>query len=284
MKKRLISITFGIMLILSALVPFAPRAVSASATIPLCMVDYGTDDVATIQAANPAILIDNTAHGYWGGNSNPANYPNTHEFSYITGGYEGTEYVSNGVPTTEDSLAANLTRIDGIASDGAWGVFLDEVSSYPTTAGKSYLSSIYARCQADNLKLAINCGDNEFDWNFLTGVCDYIMTNEQYNGGSPSTSEIGIGLSRCFVANDNCSSSANAISYTETAWNDGYGYAWCTNSTSYDLPSYLSTYISGITGYSIVTENPTVSTSAATNKLSTSATINGNLSNLGSAD
>ena len=144
MKKRLISITFGIMLILSALVPFAPRAVNASATIPICMVDYGTDDVATIQAVNPAILIDNTAHGYWGGNSNPANYPNTHEFSYITGGYEGTEYVSNGVPTTEDSLDRQPYSNRWNCLRWGLGVFLDEVSSYPTTAGKSYLSSIYA--------------------------------------------------------------------------------------------------------------------------------------------
>ena len=107
MEKRLISITFEIMLILSALFLFRPARLTPRPQFPFASY-YGTDDVATIQAVNPAILIDNTAHGYWGGNSNPANYPNTHEFSYITGGYEGTEYVSNGVPTTEDSLDSTL--------------------------------------------------------------------------------------------------------------------------------------------------------------------------------
>ena len=123
---------------------------------------------------------------------------------------------------------------------------MDEVTAFPNNMQESYLTSIYDRCHMDGLKLIINTGNKDFNYSFYSNVCDYILTDEAYMGGNPSSSEIRIGLSRCLVTNNACSSSANATSYTEIAWSKGFGWAWCTDSNQYNLPSYLTTYISGI--------------------------------------
>jgi hypothetical protein len=94
-------------------------------------------------------------------------------------------------------------------------------------------------------------GDNDFNYSFFSSNCDYIMDDEAYSGGNPSYSETGIGLSRCLVTNNACLTSINAISYTQEAWGEGFGWAWSTNNDQYNLPSYLTTYISGLDGYPI---------------------------------
>jgi len=246
------------MLILFAcMIHFSP--VHAAGNLNLCMIDYdyhnddhSNPEMTVIQAALPGILIDNTAHGLWGidgknggnGNTNPLKYTplGIQVYSYITAGDEGLDYAS-----LIDGLSVNLARIGGIASDGATGVFLDEVTSrHLTPEDKLYLSSIFGECQYQNLKLIINVGESTFDYVYLSTVCDYIMTDEAYSGYPPTLSEIGIGLNRCIVVNNACSSLAIAISCTEAAWNYGFGWTWNTDSDQYSLPTYLNSYVSWI--------------------------------------
>jgi hypothetical protein len=244
--------------------------VSASGNIKICMIDYsGHDDtilnadMTAIQSSLPDILIDNTAHGLWGidggngGNCDaiPALYTTLgiHVYSYITSGYEGQEYGGQ-----IDSLDANLARIDGISEDGATGVFMDEVTEFPTNEQIQYLNAIYDQCKLDGLKLIINTGYGDFNYSILSKVCDYVMTDETYVGTNPTSSEKNIGLNRCIVVNNACASVDDAIWYTETAWDNGFGWSWNSDSYQYNLPSYLSGYISGLYGYAV----PTVTTEA----------------------
>ena len=214
--------------------------------LPLAIVaywDWTTAITNSVVAALPDIVISNTPGGYWNGNCVCSNFTphGIHVYSYITGGYEGTEYKN-----TEDALASNLARIDAIALDGATGVFLDEVSSTLSAASKSYLTSIRNECLAKGLKLIINPGDSSFD-TWLFGIADYVMTDEQYTGGSPSTSE-KFSLAQCIVVGYSISmTSAQADQYSNAAIAAGFGHTYhCQNYD--DLPSWWATYIAGITG------------------------------------
>lgn len=266
-------ITVVMLIIFVGMIHFPPAR--AQGNLNLCMIDYNyhNDDhsnpeMIVIQAAAPGILIDNTAHGLWGiaggnggnDNTNPLKYIpfGTQVYSYITAGDEGSDYASS-----IDGLSVNLSRIDGIASDGAAGVFLDEVTPrHLTPEDKLYLSSVYGECQSQNLKLIINVGESTFDYAYLSTVCDYIMTDEAYSGHPPTPSEIGIGLDRCIVVNNTCLSLANAISYTESAWNYGFGWTWNTDSGQYSLPTYLSSYVFWIVDN--VLSNPIAATNPVT--------------------
>ena len=216
----------------------------------ICMIDYNLHDdsspnadMTAIKSALPDILIDNTPGGYWHGGCLPPKYTphGIKVFSYITGGYEGTKY-----GTTEDNLAANLARVNAIAADSATGVFLDEVSSSPDSAGKAYLTAIYNECIAKGLKLIVNPGVSTFDaW--LMGHSDYLMSDEHYNGSRILTSSESSYASRILVVDQGITSAASAVTVTQGAWANGFGYSYaCDSFTS--LPSWLSTYMSLIIG------------------------------------
>lgn len=243
-------------------------SVKAANNLPICIVDYNyhndaiaNTDQTAILAANPQILIDNDQSGLYLGGTIPSHYTvhGIEYYDYITAGYEHTEYLN-----TMDLLSDNISRVDAIGSDGSTGVFMDEVSDYPSVSQKSYLTSIWNECQSLGLKLIINTGVGDFDAAFLKTVSNYIMVNEAYTGSSPTSSEIVYGINRCLVANDNCPNYTNAISYTETAWNKGFGWAWCTNSTSYNLPTYMNNYIGGIQGGVVTTTTSSTTTTATT--------------------
>jgi hypothetical protein len=254
-------------IVLTAVILFGvslPAPVRAATNIKICIVDYHyhndsqpNADMTAIKAAQPDILIDNTAYGLWGidggngGNdyTNPAEYIplGIHVYSYITAGDEGTAYDSS-----IDGLSGNLARIDGIAGDGATGVFLDQVKpDHLSTSDKSYLSAVYNECRSQGLKLIINVGESTFDYTYLSTVCDYIMTDEAFAGRLPTSSEIGMGLNRCIVVNNACSSAAEALKYTAAARSNGFGWSWNTDSSQYDLPYYLNDYIYGLNNYDL---------------------------------
>ena len=228
----------------------------------LCMFQYGTHDdvvnnpnliMVAIQDSLPAILVDNTYHSYWGqagvpGGSNrcvPADYPHSAVYGYLTSSYE---------TYNATTLAASITAI---ATDGAAGIFLDEITDFPNSTQKTYLSTVYTQVHGLGLKLIVNPGVSTFDYAFFAAHSDYILTDEGYAGtsgstqhptGAPTASDTGYGLSKVIVASDVCMTSGEAITYTKAAWAFGFGYAWMTDSTLYILPSYLDDYIDGLKG------------------------------------
>ena len=123
----------------------------------MVMISYGYHDdsdpnnsiMAKIKAIGPEILVDNTIHGYWGEHNggigcHPSEYTplGIKVFSYIASGHNRTD----GHPAIIDSLPLNLARVEGIAADGATGVFLDEVCNLPDDSCKSYIEAIYNKC------------------------------------------------------------------------------------------------------------------------------------------
>lgn len=232
----------------------------------LCMFDYNyhndnvpNADMSTIKSIRPDMLVDNTPHGFWGElngyvGCNPLEYRplGIQVFSYIAGGYEGTLYNND-----TDNLYRNITRIVGIKSDSANGVFLDEVSSYPDSTDKIYIDSIYRKCRALGLKLILNPGVNSFDpW--LMSHCDYLLSDEQYDGKrAPTVSELPF-LDRIIVITENITDDTSAanVSLGARSYCFGYSYA-CTNYTS--LPSWLGSYDS------LITEKPRTPTTSISN-------------------
>jgi photosystem II stability/assembly factor-like uncharacterized protein len=215
----------------------------------ICLIDYGyhddsapNADLTAIKAARPEILIDNTPGGYWGSGTLPKEYTplGIQVFSYITGGYEGTKYLS-----AEDNLTSNIARVGSIAADAATGVFLDEVSSILNDAGKTYISAIFDECRAKGLKLILNTGWSVFDpW--LMTHCDFLMSDEQYAGARiPTDSELPY-ASRLLVVAYNINNATDAAQITQTAHIRGFGYSYaCKAYTS--LPTWLGDYITALT-------------------------------------
>ncbi len=213
-------------------------------------------DETTIQAAKPRILIDNTPGGLWNGRCVPSHYSpyDIHVFSYITGGYE---HSTRGGDTSV--LAANLARIDSIASAGAYGVFMDEVDTYPTGDSQAYIAAIYHECQINGLKLILNPGWHDFD-TFLISHSDYIMTDEHYHGTRPPSASEMKRLDSVLVADIDATSETMAVAVTDSARNNGFGYSYVC-STYNSLPGWLVSYMAGV---SYTTATPVITLSGGT--------------------
>jgi len=252
--------------ILLGLCAFAATAQLVNCRPKICLIDYNyhndgapNADMTAIKNALPDILIDNTPGGYWNGACNASEYTplGIKVFSYITSGYEGTKY-----HTSEDDLTANLARVDAIANDGATGVFLDEVDYNPDSAAKAYITAIYTECQAKGLLLIVNPGVNNFA-SWLMGHCDYILTDENYNGTRSLSPSEALYADRVLVVAQNVTSDANAAAITSGASAHGFGYSYaCNNYLS--LAPWLDNYLSLATHAPIT---PTI-TAAGTTLLS----------------
>lgn len=203
-------------------------------------------DMSAIKAALPELLIDNTPHGYWGEQNGyvgckPSEYIplGIQVYSYIAGGYEGSKYKNN-----IDSLNLNLARISGIKADGATGVFLDEVSDFPTTAQKNYISAIATKCKQEGLKLILNTGIQYFD-SWLMTQCDYILTDEKYKGTRQPTISEQPFLDRVIVISENITSDTAAAKLSIGARANGFGYSYgCVEYIN--IPTWLNSYLSMI--------------------------------------
>lgn len=216
----------------------------------VCLIDYNfhndalpNADKTAIINARPDILIDNTPGGYWGGvNGGVGCLPQYYTplgiqvFSYIAGGYEGTIH-----PISVSGLTQNIARVNAIDLDNATGVFLDEVTGYPDNNDKEYIIAIYNQCQANGLKLILNPGQYSFDpW--LMNYCDYILTDELYDGTrTPSASESPF-LDRVLVVNQGVTSANNATAITNGAHSNGFGYSYACFEYI-NLPSWLQSYM-----------------------------------------
>lgn len=214
------------------------------------MIDYNyhndnaaNADKTAIIASLPDILIDNTPGGFYGqANGGVGCLPLVYKpygikvYCYLIGGYEGTVH---GLDSSE--LNANLARITAIAADSAEGVFLDEVSNFPNNAGNAYLLTIYNHCQSLGLKLILNPGTYIFDTT-LMNKCDFILTDELYNGSRlPSTSESPF-LDRVLVVANSVNNPNSAATISLGARTNGFGFSYaCEQYVT--LPPWLSTYL-----------------------------------------
>ena len=151
-KLGKIIVPFIIALALIGVFLFAPVATStvaaASTTVPINMVYYGWHDATvdtSITNAHPRFLVDNSPAGPWQGNANISTFTSAgiKFFEYIDGGYEGT--AAQAIP---NDLQSNLNYITAVASAGAYGIFLDEVSDNPSSASLNYLSQIAAKAHS----------------------------------------------------------------------------------------------------------------------------------------
>jgi hypothetical protein len=250
-KKFRTAFVAGLAIILSAmsLVPVfsgVPVAAASTGMIPINLVFYGTHNAAIDQqivAAKPMFLIDNTPAGPWGGNCNASYFAgySIKVFSYIDGGDEGTQQRS--VP---NDLTSNLNYIDAISKEsGVYGVFLDEVSAEPSSASLNYLSQIYAKAKQDGLAVMFNTGVDSWS-DSLMQYCDYINSSEEYHGGTMTASQQKW-ASRTVLLAQNINDAATAANLTNTAVAKGFLAEYSCSSYE-NLPSYLTTYVSLITG------------------------------------
>jgi hypothetical protein len=211
----------------------------------LCIVNYGWNTSATNQAvinAKPDMTINNSSVGPWKGNASILAFMNAGipYFEYLDGGYEGTQ--ARSIP---NDLQSNIAFMVAAKNAGAYGIFLDEVSTNPNAASISYLTAIHNEALLLGLKTIFNTGYYVFDAATLKNLTDLLMADEDYTGNVPTSSEIAFGLSRIIVVNDQVATAANAISITKAAWIN-FGETWCTDSVSYALPSYMAAYIAGL--------------------------------------
>lgn len=254
-KKRFKpAFTSGLVIILSilSLIPAfqaTPVAAAGTGINPINLVFYGSHNGIIdqqIAAAKPMFLIDNTPAGPWGGNCNASYFAGygIKVFSYIDGGYEGTQ--PREIP---NDLASNLKYIDAISKEsGTYGVFLDEVSAEPSNTSLNYLSQIYTRAKQDGLAVMFNTGVDSWS-DSLMQYCDYINSSEEYNGGAMSASQQKWESRTVLLAQD-IGDATTAANLTKTAISKGFLAEY--SCSSYEsLPSYLTTYVSLITGLNV---------------------------------
>jgi hypothetical protein len=234
---------------------------AASPTVAIDMINYGTNsggvDLIIINA-HPEFLVDNSAAGPWKGDANISEYTaaGIKYFEYIDGGYENTEVMS--IP---NDLASNLKYITASAKAGAYGIFLDEVSSNPNAASISYLSQIYSAAHSLGLKVVFNAGVDSWS-DSLMNYCDYINTSEVWNNTALTASQTKW-ASRTWLLTQGVNDATTAANLTVAAWSKGLlsEYACSEYGT---VPSWMPTYYSLISGSSPVTSAPGIATTTLT--------------------
>ena len=219
------------------------NAVAATATVPINMIQYGwyTDAIeANVINTRPEFLVSTSYAGPWSGNADIGKLQaaGIKYFEYIDGGYEGS--VWQPIP---NDLQSNLNYINNIAAAGAYGVFLDEVSPYPSGASLYYLEQIAARAHSLGLKVAFNCGANSWS-DSLMNYCDFINSSEIWQNGSLTASQIKW-ASRTWLLTYNVYDAAIAAALTNSALSQGIrAHYACTSYMA--LPSWLGYYVAQI--------------------------------------
>ncbi len=220
----------------------------------IAMIDYSghndhfpNPDMDSIIAIRPDILIDNTPGGFWHGQCLPPIYSpyGIKVYSYVHGSYESYD------------SATLISQIDAIDLDGAYGVFLDEVSTSLDAHKKSYLLTMINEAHAKGLKIILNPGTNTFD-TFLYRA-DYIMTDEHFTTRSMSASEL-VNPSKIIVVNEGVTTAAAAAAVTDSARSKNFAYSYaCTDYMV--IPSWIRAYMTLVT---YPTPTPTVTMTGAT--------------------
>lgn len=195
---------------------------------------------AYLLAVAPGIVVACSPAGPWQGNGQIATLKNggINFFEYLDGGYEAA--VPGPIP---NDLESNLMFIQKIATAGAYGIFLDQVSSYPDATKRHYLSQIYAKAHELGLKVAFNTGvDNWAD--SLMQYCDYMNSSEIWDNEPLSPSQCKW-LNTVWLLTQGVTSEARAVELTKAALEEGIGAHYACNAYG-ALPDFYVSYMSQI--------------------------------------
>ncbi|MGI2336712.1 MAG: Ig-like domain-containing protein [Dehalogenimonas sp.] len=229
-KHLLLATILPLLVVTLGVLPMVQPVAAATATRPLALVYYGWHDSAVDQRiinAAPEILIDNTPAGYWHGNANVALFQSQgiKVFSYIDSSYGARP------------IGDNYALIDAIAKEGSFGIFMDQASSSAT----AYNQNIYNYAKSKGLSVIINPGMPYVSADVYT-VADYVMTDEHYVGRAPTAVE-ATHLDQTIVIGFGNWTAAQAASYTNAAWSNGFAYSWHEQLEYNSLPSWLEEYV-----------------------------------------
>ena len=255
----------------------ANRVFAASTTAPINMIYYGwhnsTVDTQIINA-HPEYLVDNSPAGPWRGNASISKFTSAgiKYFEYIDGGYEGT--ISRFIP---NDLQSNLNYINAAAASGAYGVFVDEVSSNPSNASLNYLKQLADRAHSLGLKIVFNSGVNSWSDSLMI-YCDFINSSEIWNNQALTASQTKW-ASRTWLLTQNVTNATTAAYLTNASLSKGIRAHYACNSYG-ALPTWLRYPIEQIITPPLA---PTVLTEMATGITVNSAFLKGTLSDMGSS-
>jgi hypothetical protein len=237
------------------------KASAATDSVSVNLIYYGTNTDATDQSiidANPEYLVDNSSVGPWGGNADISKFMDAgiKYFEYIDGGYEGT--VSQAIP---NDLQSNLDYITAIAAAGAYGVFIDEVSAYPSAEDLAYLKQLSDYAHSLGLKVVFNVGVDSWS-DSLMEYCDYINSSEIWSD-TPLTDSQTKWASQTWFLTQGVNDATTAAELTNAALSQGIDALYaCTSYT--ELPSWLDSYIALVDSGSPDTTTTTTTTETTT--------------------
>jgi len=192
----------------------------------------------------PEYLVDNSPAGPANGDANIVEYKSVgiKYFEYLDGGYEGTQ--SRFIP---NDLQSNLNYITAVANAGAYGIFLDEVSSNPNSESMDYLKQIYQKAHSLGLKVVFNTGVSIWSDNLMK-YCDFMNSSEIWHN-EPLTRSQRKFAKKTWLETQEVTGADAAVKLTEGAWNAGLGAHFaCYEYIS--LPDYLESYTAQIRLYS----------------------------------
>jgi hypothetical protein len=216
------------------------KASAASNPVSINLIYYGTNSNTTdrkIIDANPEYLVNNSPAGPWRGNADISKFvaAGIKYFDYIDGGYEGTVHMA--IP---NDLQSNLNYIDAIAAAGAYGVFVDEVSSHPSARALDYLMQLAERAHSLGLKVVFNAGVDSWS-DSLMKYCDFINSSEVWNN-APLTASQTKWANRTWFLTQGVNDATTAAQLTNAAWTKGINAAYVCNSYM-ALPAWLPNYV-----------------------------------------
>lgn len=201
--------------------------------------------------AGAGIVVNNSEDGPWSGDADIGRYmrAGVNYLEYLDGGYENTR----PGPIAND-LVNNLLFIEKMAAAGAYGIFVDQVSSFPSADKiNGYLRPISEKARSLGLKVAFNVGVGVWS-DELMNLCDYINSVELWNN-EPLTASQQKFANRVWLLTQNVQSAAVAASLTNAALQKGVmGHYACYIYAA--LPAWFGDYMAQV---NIVPTGPEIS-------------------------
>lgn len=245
MKTSIPAVLISLIVALALIIPNPTK--TSTTPVSINMIYYGLNNNGVNQAiinAHPKYLVDNSPIGPQNGDANIREYmlAGIKYFEYLDGGYEGT--VSRSIP---NDLQSNLNYLTAAENAGAYGIFLDEVSSFPDAASFSYLQQISKTAHTLGLKVVFNTGVSSWSEQLMT-YCDYMNSSETWQHNTLTKIQKKY-RNRVWLETQGVTDPTTAANLTKTAWDEGIVAEYACNEYI-TLPDWLESYISQIESYS----------------------------------